>query len=271
MTTQEKPLVSLIMATYNDSPAYLSIAIESIICQTYRNWELIIVDDSKDLDTISTIDKYTGKDERIKVVRDKKKYGFVPALNVGLENANGSYVGRMDGDDVSYPERLEMEIKYLEEHPDVDVVGTQTAIIDSNGNRTSEICFPDCGLKLRLFQMFRCPMQHGTVLMRRKLIDEGIRYDENFKRSEDLELWLRLQKKGYYLYNIQKVLYDFRIEDDYAKKRSHNHFKYNVKARRKNICWKYALTNIIGLAIASAYYLIPSGIKRIVYNRLNGR
>jgi len=271
MTTQEEPLVSLIMATYNDSPTYLSIAIESIISQTYRNWELIIVDDSKDLNTISTIDKYTSEDERIKVVRGKKKYGFVPALNVGLEQSTGRYIGRMDGDDVSFPERLEIEVDYLESHQDIAVVGSQTAIIDSNGNRTSELCFPPKGLRFRFFQMLRCPMQHGTILMRRELIDKGIRYDEKFKRSEDLELWLRLQKKGYQLFNIQKILYEFRIEDNYAQKRSHDHFKYNVKARLKNFCWKYPLTNTIGLIAASTYYIIPSGIKKIVYNRLNGR
>ena len=265
------PLVSIIMATYNDPPGYLSIAIDSIINQTVDNWELIIVDDSDSSPTIKIIDDYKKKDNRIRVIRGNSKCGFVPALNVGLEHAKGLYVGRMDGDDVSYPERLETEINYLEEHSSVDVVGTQTAIIDSDGRKTSEICFPACGLDFRLFQMFRCPMQHGTILMRRKLLDDGIRYDEDFKRSEDLELWLRLQKKGYQLYNIQKILYGFRIDDNYAKKRSHSHFKYNVKARRKNICWKYVLTNIIGLVVASIYYMTPSIVKKMVYGRLNGR
>lgn len=260
------------MATYNDEPRYLSVAIESIIKQSYLDWELIVVDDSNNISTIETIDKYVEEDKRIKVIRNnEKKYGFVPALNVGLETASGEYVGRMDGDDISYPQRLEKEVKFLEDHSAVDVVGTQTAIIDEQGNRTSEIDFPAFGRKFRIFQMFRCPMQHGTILMRRSLLEEGIRYDESFKRSEDLELWLRLQKKGYQLYNIQEVLYDFRIEKGYAKKRSHNHFKYNVKARKININWRHPLTSIMGLVIASIYFIIPSKIKSLVYNVLNGR
>ena len=266
------PKVSLVMATYNDQPEYLIMAIDSIIQQSFKDWELIIVDDSDDTNTIDTIDKYSEKDGRVRVIRNKeKKYGFVPALNAGLELAQGKYVGRMDGDDVSYPQRLEKEVGFLEEHQNVDVVGTQTAIIDEYGNKTSEIKFPSNGLKFRLFQMIRCPMQHGTILMRRSLIDKGIRYDDSFKRSEDLELWLRLQKQGYQLYNIQEILYDFRIEAGYAKKRSRIHFKYNMKARQGNINRRHPITSICGLMISCCYFLIPSNVKGMVYKVLNGR
>lgn len=266
------PKVSLIMATFNDRPSYLSIAIDSIIKQSFTDWELIIVDDSNDTETIKTIDDYACQDKRIIVVRSsQKKYGFVPALNEGLMKASGEYIGRMDGDDISHPERIMEEVSYLERHPQIDVVGTQTAIIDETGNKTSEIKFPASGVIFRFFQMFRCPMQHGTILMRRELIDNGIRYDERFKRSEDLELWLRLQKKGYKLYNIQKLLYEFRIEKGYAQKRNRNHFMYNVKARYKNFALKYFLTNSIGLLIASTYYIMPVGIKQFMYKLLNGK
>lgn len=264
--------VSLIMATFNDEPKYLSAAIDSIILQSFQDWELIIIDDSNNFATIETIDHYVEKNKRIKVVRKKDgKYGFVSALNAGIELASGEYVGRMDGDDLSHPLRLEKEVEYLAEHPNVDVVGTQTAIIDEKGNKTSEINFPACGRRFRLFQIFRCPMQHGTILMRRKLIEQGVRYDENFKRSEDLELWLRLQKEGYKLYNIQEILYDFRIEDGYAKKRSHDHFKYNIRARKKNIDWRHPIASVSGLGIALVYYFIPLKLKALVYKVLNGR
>ncbi len=269
---ETEPVVSLVMATFNDRPDFLSVAIDSILGQTYSDWELIIVDDSNEADTIEVIDKYVGQDIRIRCIRSQGlKMGFVPALNVGISHARGKYVGRMDGDDVSYPERLELQLNYLDTHPDTDVVGTQTAIIDTNGERTSEILFPADGLRFRLFQMFRCPMQHGTILMRRSVVDDGIRYDETFKRSEDLELWLRLQKEDYRLHNIQRVLYDFRIEDGYARKRGREHFKCNVRARYKNLTWKHALTGFVGLSVAIIYSVIPTGMKSVVYNRLNGR
>lgn len=266
------PKVSLVMATYNDSPQYLNISITSIVNQTFKDWELIIVDDSDDDKIIKIIDQWGKRDSRIVIARNSQhKFGFVAALNYGLEKATGQYIGRMDSDDISYPERIEKEVKYLDEYSNIDVVGTQTAIINENGERTSSIRFPTTGFKLRLFQMLRCPMQHGTIMMRRQLIDGGIRYDESFKKSEDLELWLRLQKKGYKLYNIQEILYDFRIEDGYANKRSRKHFRYNVKARLKNFAWQYLLTDLCGLAINSFYYCIPSNLKDVVYNKLNGR
>lgn len=266
------PDVSLVMATFNDNPDLLKIAINSILNQTFTNWELIIVDDSKDISTIKVIDDYCVVDNRIRVIRStSESYGFVPALNVGLRNAKGRFIGRMDGDDISHPERLMKEVAFLNEHPEFDVVGTHTSIINSTGSVTSAILFPDTGRNFRMFQIMRCPMQHGTILMRRKLVDSGINYDENFKRSEDLELWLRLQKLGHRLYNIQEILYDFRIDDGYGIKRSKIHFKYNIKARKKNLHWRHPFTGLMGLCVACMYYYIPTSIKNKVYNYLNGR
>ncbi len=266
------PEVSLVMATFNDKPELLKVAIDSIVNQTFKDWELIIVDDSKDVATITVIDDYCAADNRIRVIRSTgESYGFVPALNVGLRNAKGKYIGRMDGDDISHPERLMKEVSFLKEHPEFDVVGTHTSIINSSGVVTSATLFPDTGRRFRLFQIMRCPMQHGTILMRRELIDSGICYDEGFKRSEDLELWLRLQKLGHRLYNIQEILYDFRIEDGYGSKRSKIHFKYNIKARKKNLHWRHPFTGMLGLCVSCMYYYIPTSIKDKVYNYLNGR
>jgi glycosyltransferase involved in cell wall biosynthesis len=272
MIDKERIVVSLVMATYNDSPTYLESAINSIREQTFYNWELIIVDDSTKEETKKVLDVFSDEDQRIVIIRsDTEKYGFVKALNVGLENARGDFVGRMDGDDLSRPERIKKEVDFLRTHKEYDVVGSQTSIIDSTGKITSFIKFPATGLKFRLFQIMRCPMQHGTVLMRRTLIDNGVRYDEKFKRSEDLELWLRLQKYGYKLYNLQEVLYDFRVEENYAIKRNKEHFEYNVRARKKNFTCRYFLTNLVGVIVAICYSIIPSEVKNTVYKRLNGR
>ncbi len=272
MISNNMPVVSLVMATYNDSPSYLISAIESVINQTLLEWELVIVDDSTNDITKQVLNDFANKDNRIIVIRSKDgKYGFVKALNVGLEAARGEYVGRMDGDDLSRPQRLEKEVNFLKSNSDFDVVGSHTSIIDSKGNITSYIKFPSTGIRFRLFQIMRCPMQHGSILMRRELIDKGVRYDESFKKSEDLELWLRLQKKGYELYNLQEVLYDFRIEDNYAGKRNREHFKYNIRARKKNFTYRYCITNLLGIIVASSYTLVPQRLKTIIYSILNGR
>ena len=100
------------MATYNEPPQIISKAIESIINQTYTAWELLIFDDSDRADTRQAIDAYTV-DTRLRVYREKQRIGFVPALNQGLEKAAGKYIARMDGDDISLPERFEKEVTFL--------------------------------------------------------------------------------------------------------------------------------------------------------------
>ena len=268
---KKQPLISIIMATFNDNVNYLKIAIDSIINQTYTNWEFLIVDDSNDSKSISVLDNYANKDNRIKVIRGKERYGFVKSLNVGIDKAKGDFVGRMDSDDFSAPERLKREVDFLINNQNYGVVGTQTYIINESNKITSKILFPRGGLKLRRFAIFRCPMQHGTILMRRKIIDAGIRYDEAFKRSEDLELWLRLLKKKYRIYNIQECLYKFRIESNYATKRNKKHFRFNLRARLKNFDIRHPLFSIFGIIMTLFYLLVPLSLKDKVYVYLNNK
>ena len=263
------PVVSVIMATYNDKPSLLKIAIESILTQTYNDWEFIIVDDSTDIETIQLIDDFKVKDKRLIVIRDTKKIGFVPALNIGLKKARGKYIARMDGDDISHPERFEKQINFLNNNSKYAVVGSDINLINSVGTITSQLKFPEKGIRFRLFAMLRCPIQHGAVMMHRSIIDSGFFYDENFKRSEDLELWLRLLKNGIKLYNIKEILYDFRIDDDYAGKRSKVHFQFNLNARLKNFTWKYPITGLVGISMAYFYMNTPLFIKKLIYSKLN--
>jgi glycosyltransferase EpsE len=265
------PVVSVIMATYNDKPSLLKIAIDSILSQTFTDWEFIIVDDSTEIETIELIDAYKNNDSRLIVIRDDKKIGFVPALNIGLRTAQGSFIARMDGDDISHPERFEKQINFLNNNNKYAVVGSDINLINSVGAITSKLEFPEKGIQFRLFAMLRCPIQHGAIMMRRSIVDSGIYYDEGFKRSEDLELWLRLLKKDIKLYNIKETLYDFRIDDDYASKRSKVHFQYNLNARLKNFTWKYPITGIVGILISFMYMNTPLFIKRIIYSKLNNK
>ena len=108
-----KPLVSVVMATYNEPPEIIGQAIESVLNQTYTNLELIIVDDSTDKETISAIAGYLS-DSRVVYEHPEEKLGFVPALNRGLSLSKGEYIARMDGDDICFKDRLEKQITFLE-------------------------------------------------------------------------------------------------------------------------------------------------------------
>ncbi len=261
--------VSIVMATFNDSVDYLKMAIDSIIKQTYKKWELIIVDDSINEDTIKCLQKYCESDSRIKFIHNEKRLGFVASLNKGIRLSRGKYIGRMDGDDYSYPTRIEKEYVFLEANSEYSVVGSIINIIDENNNITSQIKFAEKGLRFRLFGMFRCPIQHGDILMRRNAINIENCYDEKFKKAEDLELWLRLMKQGRKLYNLRETLFSFRIESNYAEKRSREHFSYNLKARIKNFSWNHPFTSVGGVIISFTYKNMPLWIKNIIYGKLN--
>jgi len=264
------PLISVVMATFNDDATFLKIAIDSIIRQTLTDWEFIIVDDSTEQSTIDCLCNYASQDNRIRLIRNEQQLGFVASLNKGVSLAQGQYIARMDGDDISYPDRFQKQVAFLQQNNQYDVVGSVINIIDGNGKVTSQIHFREKDIPLRLFTAFRCPMQHGSVIMRRKICDENVPlYDEQFQKAEDLELWLRLMKNGYKLYNIQEPLFCFRVLGNYAEKRNYRHFAFNLRARLKNFTWRYPFTGTVGIFMSVIYRFVPHFIKKRVYKHLN--
>lgn len=127
-----KPLVSVVMTSFNEKKEIIDKAILSILNQTYENFELLIFDDSTNVETKDAIDFYRH-DPRVRVFRFSERLGFVKSLNRGLQEAKGDYIARMDGDDISLPIRFEKEVEYLEKNKDVSVIGGQINIINEYG------------------------------------------------------------------------------------------------------------------------------------------
>jgi len=252
----KRDLVSVIMATYNEPVEYIKLSIESILQQTYSNFEFIIIDDSTKKETINAIDSYSF-DKRIMIIRSEKRLGFVRALNEGLKIAKGQYIVRMDGDDISIKDRLEKQLQYLNIHNDVDVLGGNMYIINESGTVVSKRKYPSTGLLLQINAIFRSPVAHPTVMFRRSILENHFFYDESFKKAEDTEFWFRLRNNGYKISNISCDLLMFRISGDLAKKRNNEHFSYNHKARYKNFSWKYFYVDIPSLIATKLYLVIP--------------
>ena len=263
-TFKEKwPMVSVVMATYNDPLGYLNLSVESIIKQTYKNWELLIVDDSTKSEVIDTLDAFAKKDSRIKIVRKNYKLGFVKSLNVGIQESSGTYIARMDSDDISKLNRLEKEVAFLEENRDIDIVGSNIEIIDEKstviGNRTYKV--EEDKIKRNAF--FRNPLAHPSVMYRRQSIIKLSGYDENYKMAEDYELWLRALKFGMKISTIPEVLLSYRMGNDYYKKRSKENWKYNILAKKKNFYW--SVYNIAGILLSLILYNLPIAFIRKLY------
>lgn len=266
-----KALVSVVMATYNEPAEIVGAAIKSILDQTYDNIELLIYDDSTEERTREAIDSFQD-DDRVHVFREEKRVGFVRSLNIGLKRARGKFIARMDGDDIARPERLEKEAEYMELHPDVSVVGGQIALIDESGTALSSRRYPLGGVRLALFSTVRNPLAHPAVMIRRELVDAGFRYDESLNMSEDLDLWLRVMNSGYRVANIGDTVLDYRVGNDFAKKRTRREqVEYMAMVRRKNFDKHHLAHSILSCFSAWVYLHTPARVVQQIYKDENGQ
>ncbi len=200
--------VSVIMPAYNVEK-YVSEAIESILNQTFTDFELIIINDGSTDNTASIIDEYAKKDKRIRFINHSKNKGLIAVLNEGLDLCNGQYIARMDSDDISLPERFAKQVAYLDTHPECGVLGTWFHVFGNKDyiNNTHP-------KKLDILKILQgCFVAHPTVMMRKSVIDKyGFRYDADYKHAEDYELWSRMIFVTE-IHNLQEVLLQYRWTD----------------------------------------------------------
>ena len=204
--------VSVLMPVYKTNEQYLREAIESILNQTFTDFEFLILDDCPN-DTRERIVK-SYKDKRIKYSINEKNLGISASRNKLIEMAKGEYLAVFDHDDISYPERFEKEVKYLDEHKDVGVVSSWINIIPKNKivKRPEE----DCEIKICLTNW--CSVVHSASMIRKSvLIDNNIRYEEEFSPAEDWALWCRLIDVTNF-HNIPEPLLNYRMHESNTSK-----------------------------------------------------
>ncbi|MFH2203929.1 MAG: glycosyltransferase [Elusimicrobiota bacterium] len=184
------PRVTVLMTVYNDEK-FLGSAIESVLRQTFKDFELLIIDDGSTDRCGKILRAYAGKDERIRVIKQENQ-GTTAAANRGLAAARGRYIARLDSDDISFPFRLQTEVDYLDRHPDVALVGGGSEIIDDAGAviGVRNIAAQSAGKTLR----HRCIFQQSDVMFRRDTALKVGGYREKFQNAQDYDLWLRISE-----------------------------------------------------------------------------
>lgn len=214
----EQPKVSIIMGIYNCEKT-LERAVESIINQSYSNWELIMCDDGSSDETFKIATAYAEEYKNIIVVKNETNKRLAYTLNHCLKYATGKYIVRMDADDESVKDRIKTQVDFLEEHLEYDVVGTAMQIKDHD-TFTYVRKYPEYPMKQEVWQTV--PFAHPTIVMRKKAMDSlgGYRVCEETMRAEDLDLWFRFKMKGYNGYNLQQPLYIYQESSEDYKKRS---------------------------------------------------
>jgi GT2 family glycosyltransferase len=201
-----EPIVSIVMAVYNGEK-YLRRAVESILHQTFTDFEFIIVDDGSTDTTPVILDAY--HDPRIVRLRNEKNIGQTRSLNRGLALAGGRYVARMDADDVAYPDRLASQVAFLDTHPEIVLLGSSYDVVDSVGSLIERRVAKVGNEALQCTLVRRNCFGHGTTMMRRDALVRVGGYYERLWSVQDYDLWLRLAEQGD-IANLEAPLYAWR-------------------------------------------------------------
>src|SRR3990167_9343393 len=273
---RNKPKISVIMSVYNGMP-HLEQAVESVLEQTYKNFEFIIVDDASSDDTLKFLKSLKDKQslrsssfdelrtaglKRIKLIENKKNLGLAASLNIALRQAQGDYVARMDADDISLPDRLKTQIDYLIKNPQIDICGTWVKLIDENNQIIGTVHKPTNDEKIKKMNIWITGLIHPTWLARREVFEKLNGYDTHYDMAEDYEFLIRA--KNFKMANINEELLMWRNpQNRRSQKGIERMYRQSLAIR-----WKYFLNGDFGifylpLLIRSLIttYLFPTKLK----------
>lgn len=204
-----KPILSVYMPVYN-AGQFVAEAIESILSQTYSNFEFIIVDDASTDNSWTIIKKLARTDKRIHAYRNAINLGVSLASNIAISYCKGKYLARMDADDISASDRLEKQLDYLQSHPKTIVVGGQCTIIDRDNRVMGVKSFPQTANQIHDMIFWAVPVQQGYIMINRSLLPKNFAwYSPNNFSAEEVDLYFRLYRYGYFA-NLNDNLYFYR-------------------------------------------------------------
>ncbi len=257
----KKGLISVIMSNYNTPEEYLREAMESILNQTYSDFEFIIVDDCSTDDSLKIIKSY--KDPRVSIIENNVNMGITKSLNRALAVSKGEYVARMDADDICLPERFQKQVDFLKQNPDTIVCGTWVELFGDGANAFNEkySCktLPEKEI-LQINLLFGNHMNiiHPTAMFNHRLLkNNNITYNENYIYAQDYRMWVDCVQKGE-LSNIPEVLFKYRI---------HNKAVSSDKKNVQNECAK----NIMAEQLSWIGLDLPEDWETIHWGLLTGR
>ncbi len=217
---KNNPRISVIMPVYN-AQKYIVGAIESVLIQTFKEFELIIINDASTDKTLDIIRSFAKKDSRIKVFSNDVIINIARSLNKGISLASSNIIARMDSDDIALSNRLELQYKLINSSRNIAVVGANVVIIDEKGVKTATRSYPDSSKELKNCLFKYSPFAHPVVCFRKNLFEEVGQYNPEYSPTEDLDLWFRLGRK-YEFGSIKEPLLKYRI---YEKSSSHKAIK----------------------------------------------
>lgn len=221
--------VSVLLPVYN-AGAFLPEAIESVLCQSWADFEVIAIDDGSTDDSLSILEKYALRDARIQVI-SRENRGLIRTLNEGIKLSRGEFIARMDADDIALPDRFAAQVSFLDTYPDVVVVGGQILLIDEEGRTIGPMSLPCDHERIDTKHMSKPGgvLFHPAAMMRIQALKRVGNYNEKMEAAEDFDLWLRLAEIGR-LANLDRCV---------LKYRQHVHsVGYSQRKRQRMAAWR---------------------------------
>lgn len=257
-----KPVVTVIMPCYN-AEKYIADAVNSILCQTYEQFELIIIDDGSTDRSLMYIYDLKEKDKRIKVIKNETNRGISYSRNRGLKESEGEYIALMDADDIAYPNRLADQVSALEKNREIDAISGYYDILTGKSKRENISVLYEYGAKeVAIRLMFRCIIADSSTMCRKSvLIKNNITFPENYRAVGGYKFWCEFALYGSIIVLPQKY-YQYRINDEgltQLTKRQNSEERYEWHNKIHDFYW-----NAQGMELANQE-------KKVLYDATNGR
>lgn len=261
------PKVSVLMSVYNGD-RFLKESIDSILSQTFTDFEFIIVNDASTDKTPDILKSYSFRDPRIKIITNEVNLGLTKSLNVGIRNSKGEYVARLDAGDISEKDRLLKEVKFLDDNLEYVLVGTGVLFVDSDDRVIKEIKVITENEKIKRNLIKHNQFIHSSIMIRREVLEKVGLYNEEWKYAQDYELYFRLCRYGK-VANLPDYLVKYVVyENSITRKKNRKQISFSVRARVEAIIrgdypfWNYIyiLAPLIGMILP---YKLKEKIKKL--------
>ena len=263
--------ISVLMSVYkSEEPTFFNCALQSVWDdQIVKPIQIVLVEDGPLGDGLrAVVDQWKEKlGDTMTVLVNEENIGLTKSLNKGISVVKGELIARMDSDDISLPERFELQERFFKEHPDIDIIGGSLREFDDNNPELRVRHYPLTHDEAVKYICKASPLAHPTVMMRRRIFDSGLRYNEKYRMSQDIALWFDAIISGYRIANLPEVTINFRSLGDVFKRRSRakawNEFKiYMNGIYRMNglltLKYRYPIARL-------CFRLMPPSVVKFIY------
>ncbi len=256
------PRVSVVVPNFNEKPHILAQSLDSMVTQSFGDFECIVVDESTDPESAAACRALCERDARFRYIRPGTRLGLAGSLNHGIELARAELIARFDSDDIATPDRLEKQVALLDSQPEIGVVGGWIELVSEEGKVTATRQFPADHAGIERMMQITTPISHPSVTFRKALIARFGGYDAGFRYAEDLDLWLRFMKHGVRFATVPQIVTRYRQT---STRRSGDHWRYNLRARLRNFTPTLLPRRLLGIATVAAWAYVPPRMQEFLF------